>query len=71
MRLAKLPIFSALIAFAGSRLVFSAMNFHYSLFQDPLSITKLAIDFGTWAALYLLASLALSRTVFRNTPPAG
>ena len=62
----KLQALSAFLAYVISRVIFNAMNFHYSMFQDPFSITKLAFDFGLFAALYLLSAFALSHTVFRK-----
>lgn len=49
------------IAYVVSRVVFATFDFHYALFREPFDLGKLAIDFGVWAALFLLAMWALRR----------
>jgi hypothetical protein len=51
------------VAFAVSRTLFAAANFHYDLFSEPFSAGKLAIDFGVWVMLYMVVFRALTRAV--------
>jgi|APMI01.1.fsa_nt_gi hypothetical protein len=44
------------LAFIASRIIFAVVGFSYSPFGDPLSLPKLAIDFGVWAVCYIVAS---------------
>ena len=53
--------FAFCIAFAASRMLFAAAGFHYDLLVEPFSPAKLAIDFGVWVAIYMLALRILTR----------
>lgn len=56
------------VAYALSRTLFAATNFHYDLFRDPFHPGKLAIDFGVWVMIYMVIFRALSRGARQGMP---
>jgi hypothetical protein len=50
-----------LIAFIGSKLIFSYFGFNYNTFSDPFDITKVVIDIGVFSALYILGSIVFNK----------
>lgn len=39
-------LWAVLVAYLGSRAIFSAFDFEYDLFRDPFDVGKLIIDLG-------------------------
>ncbi|WP_353267936.1 hypothetical protein [Gemmatimonas sp.] len=60
LRMAR-PVVAVLITWLLKRLVFAAVGFHYAVFSEPFSATKLAVDFGTWVAIYASVWWLLAR----------
>lgn len=42
-----------LIAYLGSKLIFSYFNFNYAVFSDPFDLIKLLIDISVFIALFV------------------
>lgn len=59
-------IISAIIAYIGTRFVFSIFGFEYDIFSDPFNLWKFAIDIGGFAAIFFAAYFLLGMIL-----PAG
>jgi hypothetical protein len=55
---------SVVIAYVGSRLVFTAFDFKYNLFVEPFNTGKLAADLAVFACFYLIGYWFLGRLRF-------
>jgi hypothetical protein len=54
-------LFAFALSYVVSRALLTAAGFRYNPLSDPLSGRKLAISFGTWAAVSLLVTWGLRR----------
>lgn len=54
-------IFAVFVTWVLTRLLFSALDFHYAVFSDPFDAEKLALDLGAWIAVYVVVSWVLIR----------
>ena len=57
------------IAYVVSRAILAAMGFRYNVFRDPLSLGKLAIDFGVWVLVFGSTVWMLERFEGSRRPP--
>jgi hypothetical protein len=57
------------IAYVVSRAIFAALGFHYDVFREPLSLGKLAIDFGMWVLVFGSTVWLLQRFEGSRRPP--
>ncbi|RTR30152.1 hypothetical protein EKG39_16085 [Shewanella atlantica] len=50
-----------LVAYIGSKLIFSFFNFSYNFISDPFDLINLLIDTGMFVLLWVLADLAVKK----------
>ena len=54
-----------LIAYLGSKLIFSFLNFNYAVFNDPFDLIKLLIDISVFFVLFAFGERFFN-TFFKN-----
>ena len=52
---------SAVVAFVVTRVVFSMLGFHYSIFSESFNLEKFTIDIGGFALVYFASYVVLGR----------
>lgn len=57
------------IAYVVSRAILAVIGFRYDVFREPLSLGKLAIDFGVWVLVFGSTLWILGRFEGSRQPP--
>jgi hypothetical protein len=66
--LSRLLVF--VLTYAVSRVLLAAAGASYNPFSEPFSARRLAVDFGAWAAVYLLVWWLAARWAGTRRPAA-
>lgn len=59
-----------LVAFIGSKLIFSFFNFSYLVFDDPFNLLHFSIDIGVFIILWGITDKGLSNYLNRKQKEA-
>ena len=52
---------SMIIAYVGTRIIFSLFDFHYDILGEPFDLGKLLIEMGGFAALFIPTYFVLGK----------